>query len=190
MARTESTMLSLGTEAPGFTLPNTNHNHGGDLVSLEDFAGARAVLIAFICNHCPYVVHIKKSFATFAGEYASKGLSVIAISANDAANYPQDGPDAMKDDCMEFGYVFPYLYDEDQHIARAYQAACTPDFFLFDADRKLAYRGQYDSSRPANDIPVDGVDMRAAADAVLAGLPVEFEQKPSIGCNIKWKAIP
>jgi peroxiredoxin len=187
MARTESTMLELGTTAPGFTLPNTNPVYGGELVSLEDCAEAPALLVAFICNHCPFVVHVKSSFSAFASELADKGLAVIAISANDADDYPQDGPLAMSEDSKRHGYTFPYLYDEDQHVARAYHAACTPDFFLFDAARTLVYRGQYDDSRPSNGLPVTGADLRAATEAVLSGNPVDQSQKPSIGCSIKWK---
>ncbi|KAA3627456.1 MAG: thioredoxin family protein [Proteobacteria bacterium] len=188
MARTESIMLELGTPAPAFTLPNTNPDYGGEVVSVEDCAEAPALLVAFICNHCPFVVHIKEDFSRFASEFAKKGLAVIAVSANDAAEYPQDGPDAMAEDAARFGFTFPYLYDEDQHVAKAYSAACTPDFYLFDRDRRLVYRGQYDSSRPGNGVPVTGVDLRAAADAVLAGEAIDAEQKPSIGCNIKWKS--
>ncbi len=187
MARTESTMLELGTAAPGFTLPNTNPVYGGETVSLEDCAGARALLVAFICNHCPYVVHIKSAFSAFASEMAEEGLAVIAISANDASGYPQDGPEAMAEESRTHGYTFPYLYDEDQHVAQAYRAACTPDFFLFDAERKLVYRGQFDDSRPANGQPVTGEDLRTAVRATLAGESVDAAQKPSMGCNIKWK---
>lgn len=188
MARTESTMLALGTVAPGFTLPNTNPSYGGDIVSVEDCAAARALLVAFICNHCPYVKHIKDDFSAFAREFAEKGLAVIAVSSNDASEYPEDGPEAMAEDARRHGYTFPYLFDEDQNVARAYHAACTPDFFLFDGERKLVYRGQYDDSRPSNDVPVTGADLRAAADAMLSGGPVAPDQKPSIGCNIKWRS--
>ncbi len=187
MARTESTMLELGTVAPGFTLPNTNPVYGGETVSLEDCAAAPALLVAFICNHCPFVKHIKGAFSKFASDMAEKGLAVIAISANDAAEFPQDGPQKMAEDSTAQGYTFPYLFDEDQNVARAYHAACTPDFFLFDADRKLVYRGQFDGSRPSNDVPVTGEDLRAAVEATLAGRSVSADQKPSIGCNIKWK---
>jgi peroxiredoxin len=187
MARTESNMLELGTPAPSFTLPNTNTAYGGDFVSLEDCAEAAALLIVFICNHCPYVVHIKDDFSAFAEEFANHGLAVIAISSNDVSGYPADGPEAMAEDSRRYGYTFPYLYDEDQHVARAYHAACTPDFYLFDGERRLAYRGQYDDSRPSNGLPVTGADIRAAALAVLAGQAVDPGQKPSMGCNIKWK---
>ncbi len=184
MARTPSTMLELGTQAPDFTLlePAT-----GKQVSLADFSEAPALLIAFICNHCPYVIHIREAFAAFAREYAEKGLAVVAINANDVANYPDDSPEKMIEEVKAHGYVFPYLYDETQATAKAYQAACTPDFFLFDKNRKLVYRGQFDAARPRNDEPVSGADMRAAADAVLDGAPVSGDQLASLGCNIKWK---
>ncbi|MEA3291301.1 MAG: thioredoxin family protein [Pseudomonadota bacterium] len=188
MARTLSTMLNLGVSAPGFTLPNTNPNVGGETVSLDDFKGARALLVVFMCNHCPYVIHIRDAFAGFAREYKVKGLEVVAISANDVATHPDDRPELMATDAEKYGYSFPYLYDESQSVAQAYQAACTPDFFLFDGDRKLYYRGQFDDARPRNDEPVNGKDMRAAVDALLAGAPAPSEQKPSMGCNIKWKA--
>ena len=184
----ESTMLALGTEAPAFTLPNTNQAAGNSLVSLEDFSNDKALLVVFICNHCPYVVHLKQHFAEFAKEYQRQGLGVVAISSNDVDGYPQDGPDAMADDCREYAYPFPYLYDQDQHVARVYEAACTPDFYLFDENRKLVYRGQYDGSRPRNAMPVTGSDLRAAVDAVLAGQDVNPNQVASMGCNIKWKA--
>jgi peroxiredoxin len=185
MALTPSTMLPLGTKAPDFRLPDTN----GKLVSLDDLSGAPALLVAFICNHCPYVIHIRSEFAKMAREYQSRGVAVVAISSNDATNYPADNPEKMKEEVRIAGYTFPYLYDEDQQVAKAYRAACTPDFFVFDKDRKLAYRGQFDDSRPrvANSAPVTGKDLRAALDAVLAGQPVSADQKPSIGCNIKWK---
>ena len=166
MARTESTMLELGTLAPAFTLPNTNPVYGGETVSLEDCASAPALLVAFLCNHCPFVKHIKDSFSQFASQMAEEGLAVIAVSSNDAAEFPQDGPEAMAEDAAQHGYTFPYLYDEDQEVAKAYRAACTPDFFLFDAQRTLVYRGQFDGSRPSNDVAVTGADLRAAAEAV------------------------
>lgn len=184
----QSTMLELGTEAPAFTLPNTNPEYGGELVSIEDCAAAPALLVAFICNHCPYVVLLKESLSAFAEEYAGNGLAVIAISANDVSTHPKDGPEEMTADSRRHGYQFPYLYDEDQHVARAYRAACTPDFFLFDKERRLKYRGRYDGASPGNGVPVTGEDLRRAADAVLAGEPVAFEQRPSMGCSIKWKA--
>jgi peroxiredoxin len=177
-------MLDLGTSLPAFTLPDFN----GRLVSDADFTGAPAVLVAFICNHCPFVKHIRQEFARFASEYAAKGLSVVAIASNDVKAFPQDGPEGMKQEAAEAGYVFPYLFDETQQTARAFHAACTPDFFLFDRDRRLVYRGEFDDSRPGNNIPVTGAELRAAADAVLAGKPAQAAQKPSIGCNIKWQA--
>src|SRR5262249_49087888 len=149
---------------------------------------APALLVAFICNHCPYVKHIRTSFAEFASKYQARGAAIVGINSNDIVSFPDDSPEKMAEEITAFGYTFPYLSDETQDVARAYQAACTPDFFLFDRERKLAYRGQYDDSRPKNDIPVTGSDLAAALDAVLAGRPVPPEQKASIGCNIKWKA--
>ena len=184
MARTPSTMLELGTVAPDFSLLNPVTQ---EQISLSDFKG-QPVLVAFICNHCPYVILMKKEFTAFAKAYQAKGLNVVAISANDAENYPDDGPEKMIEDVKEFGYSFPYLYDESQSTALAYQAACTPDFFMFDADHKLFYRGQFDDARPNTDIPVTGKDMIEAADALLAGKPSPDAQKASLGCNIKWKA--
>lgn len=183
MARTPSTMLALGTSAPHFDLPDFD----GRRHALDDFAASRALLVAFICNHCPFVKHMRAQFATFAREYAGRGLAVVAIVSNDLDVYPQDGPDAMREEARSLGYVFPYLVDADQQTARAYRAACTPDFFLFGADRRLVYRGQFDDSRPGNDRPVTGADLRLAVDAVLAGTPVDADQRPSLGCNIKWK---
>ena len=183
MVKTASTMISLGTQAPDFSLINID----GRSVSRSDFAG-KPLLVAFICNHCPFVVHIRRALQEFAAEYQTKGLAIVGISSNDVVAYPQDGPDQMKDEARAAGYTFPYLLDETQDVARAYHAACTPDFFLFDKNHGLAYRGQFDSSRPGNGLPVTGQDLRAAVDAVLAGKPVYDEQRPSIGCNIKWKA--
>lgn len=183
MAATPSTMAPLGMQAPDFTLPDAH----GKSHSLSDFREAPALLVAFICAHCPYVVHIRKEFAAFAREYQSKGLAVVAVAANDVAQYPQDGPEGMAREAEEAGYTFPYLFDETQGVAKAYRAACTPDLFLFDGDRKLVYRGQFDDSRPGSGIPVTGKDLRGAADAVLEGRPVPKEQRSSIGCNIKWK---
>ncbi|MCB1825950.1 MAG: thioredoxin family protein, partial [Candidatus Competibacteraceae bacterium] len=160
----------------------------GKTVSLGDFQDAPALLVMVICNHCPFVKHIRQGLIQFARDYRSKGVAIVAISANDAANYPDDSPAKMAGEAKTFGYPFPYLYDENQAVAKAYHAACTPDFFLFDATRKLAYRGQFDGSRPGNEVPVTGSDLRAAADALLAGQPVPSAQRPSIGCNIKWKA--
>jgi peroxiredoxin len=170
-------------EAPAFSLPDAY----GNVHSLGDFKGSKGLLVAFICAHCPFVVHIRKEFGAFAREYQEKGLAIVAIAANDLAQYPQDGPEGMKREAEEGGYSFPYLLDETQAVAKAFRAACTPDFFLFDEGRKLVYRGQFDGSRPGNDIPVTGQDLRAAADAVLSGRPVHQEQRSSIGCNIKWK---
>ena len=183
MSLTPSTMLPLGTAAPDFRLPDPS----GRAVARDDFAGAPALLVAFLCNHCPYVKHIRDGFAAFARDYAARGLAIVAINANDVASHPEDAPPKMAEEAKRAGYVFPYLYDESQAVAKAYRAACTPDFFLFDRARRLAYRGQFDASRPGNRTPVTGRDLRAAADAVLAGRPVPGEQTPSIGCNIKWK---
>jgi len=188
MSLTESTMLELGTKAPDFSLPNTNTAVGEKIVSLKDFDNASAILIAFICNHCPYVVHIRDEFVQFAREYRDEGLVVIAISANDISTHPQDGPEYMQAEAEKYDYPFPYLYDETQGIAKIYKAACTPDFFLFDNNRELVYRGQFDGSRPNSGVPVTGKDLRAAADAVLSGQSVPSKQIPSVGCNIKWKA--
>ena len=183
MARTPSTMLELGTVAPDFELldPATNQQ-----VSLSDFAG-KPLLVAFICNHCPYVILIKEEFTKFAKEYQEKGIAVVAINANDVANYPDDSPEKMVEDVKEFGYTFPYLFDDSQEVAHQYQAACTPDFFMFDAEHKLYYRGQFDDSRPNTEIAVTGADMISAANDLLAGKLAPEQQKASLGCNIKWK---
>jgi peroxiredoxin len=184
MARTESTMLELGTAAPEFKLTDVV---SGETVSLDDFAG-KPLLVAFICVHCPYVQLIRHEFSRYAREYMDKGLAIVAIQSNDVASHPEDGPDSMRDDARRFRYPFPYLMDESQDVAKAYFAACTPDLFLFDAAHKLYYRGQFDASRPGSDVPVTGNALRAATDAVLAGQPAPAEQMPSLGCNIKWKA--
>ncbi len=184
MAQTPSTMLALGTTAPDFSLPDVVT---GRTVSLSDFADAPALLVMFICNHCPFVKHVRHELAQLARDYQNRGVAIVAINANDAQQYPDDSPEKMKQEAQDAGYSFPYLFDESQEVAKAYQAACTPDFFLFDRNRSLVYRGQLDDSRPGNNIPVTGKDLRAALDAVLAGNPVPGEQKPSIGCNIKWK---
>ncbi len=184
MVLTPSTMLALGTPAPDFKLPDPS----GKEHSLADFKGAPALLVAFICNHCPYVKHVADEFASLAKEYQTKGVAVVAINSNDVSTHPADAPEKMAEEIQQRGYTFPYLYDETQEVARAYRAACTPDFYVFDKDQKLVYRGQMDSSRPDSGIPVTGKDLRAALDAVLAGQPVPEEQTPSIGCNIKWKA--
>lgn len=182
MVKTASTMLSLGTQAPDFSLPNVD----GTTVSLAQFSG-KPLLVVFMCNHCPFVIHIRSALQQFAVEYQAKGMEIVGISSNDAAGYPQDGPEKMKIEAMSAGYTFPYLYDGTQEVANAYKAACTPDIFLFDADHSLVYRGQFDASRPGNGLPVTGADLRAACDAVLAGKPVSSEQRASIGCNIKWR---
>jgi peroxiredoxin len=176
-------MLELGTPAPDFVLPDFD----GRRHSLGDFAGAPALLVVFICEHCPFVRHVRAAFAALAREYRPRGLAVVAINSNDLGAYPQDGPDAMRAEAAQLGYVFPYLLDESQAVAKDYHAACTPDFFLFDGARRLAYRGQFDDSRPGNGRPVTGADLRAAVDAVLAGRAPAQEQFPSLGCNIKWR---
>lgn len=184
MARTPSNMLALGTQAPDFQLPDTV---SGKTLSLSELASEKATLIMFICNHCPFVLHVNEELVKLAKDYQAQGVSFIAISSNDIVNYPQDRPELMKQLAEDVGYTFPYLYDESQDVARNYQAACTPDFYLFDKDLSLVYRGQLDGSRPGNNIPVTGEDLRAAMDAVLAGKPVTANQKPSLGCGIKWK---
>jgi peroxiredoxin len=177
-------MLPLGTKAPPFRLPDTT----GNLVSISDYADAPALLVIFMCNHCPYVKHIQEALVRLIKEYQDRGVAVVGINANDVANYPDDSPELMAREAEQHGYTFPYLFDETQDVAKAYKAACTPDFFLFDGERRLIYRGQMDSSRPGNDKPHSGEDLRSALDAVLSGAAVSTEQKPSIGCNIKWKA--
>jgi peroxiredoxin len=183
MAETPSTMAELGTNAPDFRLVDTE----GRTVSRDDFADAKALLVMFICNHCPYVKHVRHEIARLAREYQGRGVAVVGISSNDVAAYPADGPDAMREEKERVGYTFPYLFDETQEVAKAYGAACTPDFFLHDASRRLVYRGQLDGSRPSNTVPVTGKDLRAALDAVLERRDVPPEQLPSLGCNIKWK---
>ncbi len=184
MALTPSTMLPLGTAAPDFQLPDTD----GGMVSLADFRGKDALLVVFMCNHCPYVIHVRGGLAQLAREYLPRNVGMVGINANDVANYPADSPAKMKQEVQSTGYIFPYLYDETQAVAKSYRAACTPDIFLFDKNQKLVYRGQFDASRPNNGIPVTGNDLRAALDALLAGKHVPENQKPSIGCNIKWKS--
>lgn len=184
MARTPSTMLDLGTAAADFSLPEPST---GQTVSLSDFNG-KPLLIVFSCNHCPFVLHILESFTEFATEYSAKGLSVVMINANDIAHYPDDSPEKMIDLVSRYKIGFHYLYDESQQVAQAYNAACTPDLYLFGADHKLVYRGQYDAARPGNDIEVTGNDLREATDALLAGDEISNRQHPSMGCNIKWKA--
>jgi peroxiredoxin len=183
MAATPSTMLELGTIAPAFSLPDTE----GVLHSNDQVTDAPALLVMFICNHCPFVKHVRAELARLGRDYISRGVAMFAISSNDAARNPADGPDGMRAELEAAGYPFPYLYDETQQVADAYHAACTPDFFLFDAGRRLVYRGQLDDSRPSNGLPVTGRDLRAALDAVLAGRALTSEQMPSIGCSIKWK---
>jgi peroxiredoxin len=182
MARTPSTMLPLGPKAPDFSLINVD----GQTVSLADFADAPALLVMFICNHCPFVKHLAPALAQLAPVYMARNVAVVGINSNDASNYPADSPEQMVHEAEERGYQFPYLYDENQEVAKAYRAACTPDFFLFDGDQRLVYRGQFDDSRPDSGIPITGRDLRAALDAVLAGKRPSEEQRPSIGCNIKW----
>lgn len=183
MALTPSNMLPLGTRAPDFSLPCTT----GETLSLADFDSARLLMVAFICNHCPFVKHIRSQLAVMADEYQSSGVACVAINSNDVQAYPDDNMENMRKEVEEVGYHFPYLLDESQEVARAYDAACTPDFYLFDENRQLIYRGQLDKSRPGNDIPVTGEDLRAAMDIALAGGVIPEEQTPSVGCNIKWK---
>ena len=183
MVKTASTMLDLGTAAPDFSLPDAE----GRTFSLSDFADAEALLVIFMCNHCPFVKHVAAGLADLAREYQQRGVAVVGINSNDVESFPDDAPQKMAEEVTHRGYTFPYLYDETQEVAHAYRAACTPDFYVFDRNRALVYRGQMDSSRPDSGIEVTGEDLRAALDAVLAGRPVPEEQRPSIGCNIKWK---
>ncbi len=183
MAETPSTMLELGTRAPEFRLRDTD----GREVALADFKDRKALLVMFICNHCPFVKHVQAELARIGRDYQPRGVAVVAISSNDVGQYPDDGPEAMAKEKQRAGYTFPYLFDETQEVARAYRAACTPDLYLFDAQQKLVYRGQLDDSRPGNKVPVTGRDLRRALDAVLEGRPVEAKQRASVGCNIKWK---
>ncbi|GAB5522730.1 MAG: thioredoxin family protein [Roseivirga sp.] len=185
MARTPSNMIPLGTTAPDFTLPDTV---SGKTVSLQDLKSDKATLIMFICNHCPFVKHMDEQLVALAKDYQAKSVSIIAISSNDVDNYPQDSPELMTEEAARVGYTFPYLYDESQEVAKAYDAACTPDFYVFDKDLKCAYRGQLDNSRPGNGLPVNGADLRAALDEILAGKEVSAPQIPSLGCGIKWKS--
>lgn len=182
MVKTNSQMLPLGTEAPAFSLPDPD----GNLHGLDDRSDAKATLVMFICNHCPFVKHVAGELARIGRDYGGKGVQIFAINSNSIETHPQDGPQHMKEEIDSRGYSFPYLFDEDQSVAKAYRAACTPDFFLFDAERKLVYRGQLDDSRPGNDEPVDGHDLRAAMDKALAGETLGEDQRPSVGCNIKW----
>ena len=186
MALTESTMaLELGTEAPDFALPDVVT---GKIVRRDDFRGQKALLVMFICTHCPFVKHVEKGLAALGMDYDGEPVSIVAISSNDAVNYPEDSPAGLKRQAQTMGFRFPYLYDESQAVAKSYAAACTPDFFLFDGAFKLVYIGEFDQSRPGNGVPVTGEELRAAIDAVLAGKPPLKDQRPSIGCNIKWKA--
>ena len=185
MVRTLSTMLDLGTAAPDFSLPDVV---SGETFSLDSFRGKKALLVMFICRHCPYVKHVQGELARIGRDYQDKDVAVVAVSSNDAAEYPDDAPESLKEQAAEQGFVFPYLYDEDQAAAKAYTAACTPDFFLFDRERRLVYRGQLDDSRPKSETPVTGRDLRAALDAVLNDQPVDENQRASLGCNIKWRA--
>ncbi len=184
MVRTASTMLPLGTEAPNFSLPDTQ----GKLISRDDFRGQRGLLVVFMCNHCPYVKHVAPELARLADEYQAKGVAVVGISSNDIVAHPDDSPEMMKQEAAAQGYHFPYLYDATQAVAQSYKAACTPDFYLFDADLKLVYRGQMDGTRPKQGVEPDGADLRAALDALLANRSIPEPHKPSIGCNIKWKS--
>lgn len=183
MAKTPSTMLDLGTTAPDFNLPNID----GSQCKLSDFADARGLLVIFMCNHCPFVKLIRPALAALADEYIAKGVAIVGISSNSIDEYPQDGPEAMRLEARSAGYHFPYLYDETQEVAKAYRAACTPDIYLFDGQKKLVYRGQFDDSRPGNGIQATGEDLRLALDALLTGKPQSPDQRPSLGCNIKWK---
>lgn len=180
----ESTMLPLGTKAPNFSLPDVV---SGKSVSLADFAGKKALLVVFMCKHCPFVQHVKHEIANIGNEYSKKDVGVVAISSNDVATYPEDGPEGLKEMAQELHFMFPYLYDASQEVAKSYTAACTPDIFLFDGNQKLVYRGQIDDSRPGNDKPITGKDLRSALDAVLQGEQVSPDQHPSMGCSIKWK---
>lgn len=185
MAATASNTITLGTTAPAFSLPDAATSRD---VTLDDVRGEKATVVLFICNHCPFVKHVNHQLVAVANDYRSRGVGFVAISANDAEAYPDDGPEMMAEVAQTLGYPFPYLYDASQDVARAYDAACTPDLFVYDSALKLAYRGQLDDARPRNDEPVDGHDLRAALDALIAGRPVAAEQKPSVGCSIKWRA--
>ena len=185
MAQTPSQMVPLGTTAPAFVLPDVR---SGKTVTLEELRSEVATLVMFICNHCPYVKHVQAELVRLTLDYAPKGISVVAISSNDAGKYPDDGPEPMKQVAEQWNYPFPYLYDQSQAVARAYNAACTPDFYVYDRALQLVYRGQLDDSRPKNNLPVTGRDIRAALECLIAGRPVPQDQTPSIGCNIKWKA--
>jgi peroxiredoxin len=184
MVKTASTMLALGTTAPKFQLPDVV---SGETISLATFSGSKALLVMFICQHCPFVRHVQSELAKIGHDYRNHPLGIVAISANDVANYPDDSPEKLKQMAQELNFNFPVCYDESQSVSKSYTAACTPDFFLFDGSNKLVYRGQLDDSRPSNGVPVTGQDLRQAINAVLQDREIDFEQKPSIGCNIKWK---
>jgi peroxiredoxin len=184
MAVESSMDLALGATAPAFALPDTV---SGRTIRLTDFAASPAVLVTFICNHCPYVIHIRPALVEFAREYQARGLAVVAICANDPETHPQDGPEQMKLEAKRSGFTFPYLFDQTQQTAKAYHAVCTPEFYLLDSAQRLVYRGRFDASRPKSEVPATGAELRAAADAVLAGRPVPADQKPSVGCSIKWR---
>lgn len=184
MVKTPSTMLALGTQAPAFSLPDVI---SGESISLDNFSTNKALLVMFLCRHCPYVKHVENELSAIGRDYGDKDVGIVAISSNDVETYPEDAPEGLKEQAESLGFNFPYLFDEGQEVAKAYTAACTPDFFLFDASRTLVYRGQLDASRPGNDLPVTGKDLRDAIDAVLADVPVSGLQIPSVGCNIKWK---
>ena len=183
MVRTASTMLPLGTQAPNFSLPATDDT----IVSLSDFSTHQALLVMFICNHCPYVKHVQEQIVAISNDYQNQGIGIVAISSNDVEAYPEDSPECMREEAKKWQYAFPYLYDESQQVARAYNAACTPDFYLFNNKQELVYRGQLDNSRPGNELPITGEDLRSAMDDLLKGNPITEEQIPSVGCNIKWK---
>lgn len=185
MARVPSTMVGLGASAPDFSLHDVS---SGRLLSLEEVKGSKGTLIMFICNHCPFVIHVNGELVKLGNEFPAKGIALVAINSNDVENYPDDSPEKMVKVARSLGYSFPYLYDETQQVARAYDAACTPDFFLYDANMTLVYRGQLDASRPGNDVPVTGKDLRTAMNQLLEGKPISEDQRPSLGCNIKWKA--
>jgi len=184
MVRTASTMLPLGTKAPHFALPNPH----GEVISLDQFREHKGLVVIFMCNHCPYVKHVAPELARLSAEYMAQGIGFVGISSNDIEKHPDDAPDLMAEESKRQGYLFPYLFDEDQSVARAYRAACTPDIFVFDSEMKLVYRGQLDDTRPKKDIPLTGKDLRAALEAVLAGKPVPERQVPSLGCSVKWRA--
>lgn len=187
MVETPSTDIELGSEAPQFSLPNTNYGYGGDTVALEDLDVQRALLVIFMCNHCPYVIHIIAKVVELIGRYQPQGLTAVAISANDIDTHPADAPEKMSEMAASYGFSFPYLYDESQQTAKDYGAVCTPDLFLYDGSQKLVYHGQFDGARPGNNVPVSGVDLARAIDSVLNNTPGPSNQIPSVGCNIKWK---